>query len=182
MNRRAKPLKKVPQPGAVPTFSERTKNHFESHRRAWTVGGLIAVVGLVATLVTILDTAVPWVWKLSSHYQTKTEAEVDTKKILNQITETESKISQAETRVKLEALAHDKIDRRNDAWQSVGISRIEILILRNRVNECNVMKQRAKALTSLEISVCQQYDDELKQGQDRFEKQRDLAQSLSRSQ
>lgn len=145
------------KPKAPPARWVRARAAINSHPKiAW--GTLAAIFG-------ILGIVVPWVISWEARYQRKVEAEAEISKL------------RADTQA--EAKAHEKVDRRADAWQGVGLSRIEVLILRNRVNECNVARAGKATMTALEINVCQQYDDELRQGQARYERSASDAKALS---
>lgn len=48
-----------------------------------------------------------------------------------------------------------------DMWRDVRAFRMEATVARNRVNDCNVMKERQRGLTQLERAVCDQYAQDL---------------------
>jgi hypothetical protein len=137
---------------------DRLRHSINENKATYSVGALI---GAIAILWPIFSAVAPWIEKIDHRYEKRSAAKA------------------AIDELKREAAQHEKVDRRSDAWLGVGQSRIEVLILRNRVNECNVMRQQKRALTGLEISVCQQYDDELRQGQLRLERAQIDAKALS---
>ena len=55
-----------------------------------------------------------------------------------------------------DAKAIELRNARRDAWSSYGIARIESVMLRNRVNECDE-KTAARSLRPIEVASCEQY-------------------------
>lgn len=56
---------------------------------------------------------------------------------------------------------------RKGLWLNVGQIRLEALLLRNRVNDCNDKKSQN--------AICEQYRDELKEVQERYNEARKIA-------
>jgi hypothetical protein len=50
---------------------------------------------------------------------------------------------------------------RDDRWRDVRAYRIEATMARNRLNDCNILKQNKHVLSSLERAVCDQYEQDM---------------------
>lgn len=46
------------------------------------------------------------------------------------------------------------------AWTQKALADQQVLVLRNRVNDCGVRREQGGAMTPIEKAACQQYDDE----------------------
>jgi len=94
----------------------------------------------IAAIVTILAVVIPSMFWLAAQFQTSSKAE-----------------------------AADQRNMRRDAWAAYNIARLEALLLRNRVNECDE-KTAARRLSPPELASCQQYrrefDDATKRAND----------------
>jgi hypothetical protein len=78
-----------------------------------------------------------------------------------------------------EMLAGRTTAQRTSAWITVQLVKNEATAARNRVNDCNVLREKA-ALTPMERGVCKQYDDELPMAQRRYDDALAEANRLSR--
>ena len=64
-----------------------------------------------------------------------------------------------------EFVAHQQHDEAKDAWSAVRQAESDAINRRNRVNDCNVLREKKGALSPLERAVCLQYDDDLRDAQ-----------------
>lgn len=69
---------------------------------------------------------------------------------------------------------------RSDLWRDVRASQVEATLARNRLNDCNLLRERKQGLTALEKAVCKQYEDELDAANKRINVARDAAMALSK--
>ncbi len=75
----------------------------------------------------------------------------------------------ADDKARAELAAHQVNDSRTFAWSSVQAVKNEMVALRNRVNDCNIQKEKVKAMTTLERAACFQYQQEFDDAVRRFE-------------
>lgn len=66
------------------------------------------------------------------------------------------------------------------AWSTVQSVKTEVVALRNRVNDCDIAKDKGQSMTDLERKACSQYYDEFKDAQSRFDEARRSAMLLSK--
>ena len=71
--------------------------------------------------------------------------------------------------------AHKLADLQQGLWRNVAVENInrglidsKLVALRNRVNDCDIDRDRSRPMTSLEARACQQYHDEFKTAQDDY--------------
>lgn len=98
-----------------------------------------------------------------------------------------------ELRMQKQLDEHKLSDARTSLWSTVIANKHELALvdakvvaIRNRVNDCRIAKDRGKPMTTLEISACNQYEEELLLGQKeheitarRLEKSRETAKEAS---
>lgn len=75
--------------------------------------------------------------------------------------------------------AHAQTEARRGAWRDVQTIRLEAVASRNRVNDCDLLKERGRTLTPLERATCAQYSQELDEANKRLEVARTAAMALS---
>lgn len=68
---------------------------------------------------------------------------------------------------------------RNDRWRDVRAYRVEGTIARNRVNDCNILKQNKHVLSSLERATCDQYEQDMKDANNKLMEAQSKAMSIS---
>ena len=66
------------------------------------------------------------------------------------------------------------------AWRDVQAIRTEAVVARNRVNDCELLKERGRGMTPLERATCAQYQAELDDANRRFVEARTLAAEASK--
>ena len=76
--------------------------------------------------------------------------------------------------------SHKAAEARVIAWATVQAIKNETLSLRNRVNDCDIQKDKAKAMTALERAACAQYQQEYDDATRRFNEARRSAGELSK--
>jgi hypothetical protein len=69
---------------------------------------------------------------------------------------------------------------RRDAWAAYSIKRIEVILVRNRVNECIAMKQSRAPLLAVQLAACHDYEVEFAESSRQLEKLRDEAMSFGK--
>ena len=79
-------------------------------------------------------------------------------------------------RLRDEATARNRVASRADAWSLVATKRLEAVILRNRVNDCDAKKD----LSPIERNACLQYRTELDTAQHAYDRMLKEAQDASR--
>lgn len=80
-------------------------------------------------------------------------------------------------KIRDEAHTHALIDARSSAWTLVATKRLEVLSLRNRVNDCRALP---KQQSTLERSACLQYEDEFAKATQEYQKMQNDAMNASR--
>lgn len=108
--------------------------------------------GTLASVVSVLGAVIFvgfWIVGVYQGLQTKPEA-----KELADLLRAEFKVEIANVRG--EENRRGASDRQKAAWAAVQSKRIEVVLLRNRVNDCNAKKTKSQ----MEQDVCKQYDDE----------------------
>jgi hypothetical protein len=125
-------------------------------RNWFTPGNIGVAVGVVATLAG----AVTWV---DHHFISADEAQA------------------METRIMGEARARESRVMRRLEWAAVTDARRDAIVARNRVNECNIKREKKdETMSQLERSVCAQYDDDLHLAQGEYEKALSAAKAMSK--
>jgi hypothetical protein len=81
-------------------------------------------------------------------------------------------------RLRNEAKADRLAMQRAQAWAAVATKRLELLVLRNRVNDCHAIAHKS----SVEASACKQYEDEFAEATDAHHRLIQSATELSRTQ
>lgn len=144
--RRGSRVAKPTKPKAVPKapMHERMKEAWYQHP--------VAIVSAVLVFVGAAVSAAPAIQWAFGYYQTSENA----------------KLMAAQLRAELDA--YREAQRRSGAWGNVGDLRRDTVLARNRVNDCNLLKERKSGLTILEKNVCKQYDDELTLATDKFDR------------
>ena len=111
----------------------------------------LAVLGAIATVVTILAGVGPVTTALFGYYATQADL-----------------------------IEHKESDALAAARQAVRDWRIEATLARNRVNDCDIIKDRGKAQSDLERRACAQYREELSVAQQRYYKARETVAELNK--
>lgn len=154
--RKASRVAKPTKPKAVPKapMHERMKEAWYQHPVA-IVSGVLIFLGAAVSATPAIQWAV-------GYYQTSENAKA------------------MEARLRAELEAYKTVKQRNDAWAKSQDLRRDTVLARNRVNDCNLLKERKSGLTPLEKNVCQQYDDELRLATSKFDKAQSDADSMSK--
>lgn len=70
---------------------------------------------------------------------------------------------------------------RSDLWRDVRAFGMEAIVARNRVNDCNLMRERKnQVLSQLERNVCKQYEEDLAEANRRVIEARNAAMALAK--
>lgn len=150
------PKRKPPPAPAKAPMHERIKD-------AWYKHPLAIVIGIIAFLGS-LSAATPITQWMLGYYFTSEKAQA------------------MEARLHGELEAYKVLDQRTAAWAAVGDARRDTVLARNRVNDCNLLKQRKNySLTVLEQNICTQYDEELRLATQQFDRASETARDMSRS-
>lgn len=111
----------------------------------------VATLGTIATLVAVLSGIAPLlIWAL--HYYA-THEELET---------------------------HKSTEARVTAWGTVQSLKTEQLVLRNRVNDCEIRKETPGKVSALERQACAQYQQEFDDASRRFIEARKVATEMSK--
>lgn len=70
--------------------------------------------------------------------------------------------------------------RRTAAWQARALADQKVLVLRNRVNDCDIRKEQQPPMSVLERTACRQYLDEFNYSVEAASEALRVAKSLSR--
>lgn len=126
-------MKQPTSPKLRPKRSERVEGFIRS--RPW------LSVASVATVIGLLTQVLPGLLWVKGYFQTTEEARSQ--------------------EVRLTTLYHagEAQNAKRDAWSAYNTTRVETVLLRNRVNECEE-KIEARALRPKEIAACKQYTRE----------------------
>lgn len=84
-----------------------------------------------------------------------------------------------ETRITARSQQRESAIMRKLAWSAVTDAKRDAIVARNRVNECNIKRDKREPFTALERAVCTQYEDDLHNAQVAFEAAQQLAKSTS---
>lgn len=142
-----------PKPAKPPTH-ERLKAAWYRHPVA-IISGVLAFLGAAVSATPAIQWAV-------GYYQTSSDAK------------------EQEIRLHAEIEAHKIVERRTNAWAMVQDLRRDTVLSRNRVNDCNLLRERTSGLTTLEKNVCDQYRDDLEQATKKYNEAVQQAQALSK--
>jgi len=154
-------------PKPKPSLRARSATHFRNHPAiAW---------GTLAAIFTILGVIVPggwFVWRmleLAEHASATYETKID------------SSAKFAEAIGRIEKVNSDLVGtKRNAAWLFVGQARMDVTALRNRVNDCDIRKEKHETMSALERAACSQYQQEFADAQRRFIDAQTTANNVSR--
>lgn len=169
-------LLKGPRKRAEPCVDEhphwhKVRDHFVNNVRLWA-----SAVGAVVVLGGYMITTWSWLKDQVDSFHTDAEAAIEYKKLRDEAqieySKLRAEIDQRVTKINSDLQAAAARVERKQLWSTVGQIRLEALILRNRVNECNERK--------LQTAACEQYKDELKETQDRFNEARKIAVEASK--
>lgn len=122
----------------------------ERLKTAWSTHPWFSISTVVG-LLTIATIAAPWLNDALGYFETSANA----KKI-------------------------EKDIRREMAWGSVQSVRAEVIALRNRLNDCNIKRDKKEEMTSLEHSACDQYQEEFDEATRRWNSAKDAAMKKSK--
>ncbi len=116
---------------------------------AWIHHPIVSLSTIIG-VVTLISMLAPGVFWAISHFQTVDDA----KKVENEL-------------------------RRNIAWGLVQSIKTESIALRNRVNDCDIRKDKQDQMTRLERDACAQYQQEFDDATRRFNEARKAALEIS---
>lgn len=143
---------KKPKPAASTSTWVRARQVVASHPKiSW---------GTLAAIVTVFGIIGPWVysgWKSWDERYVKTDAYVIEIAALRAEAKAEYAKIRSESQSKFDAIL------RKLAFSAAADARRDTVVLRNRVNDCNVrIQQRTPPMVPFEIAACEQYKDELR--------------------
>lgn len=128
--------------------------------------------GTAASAVSVLGAVILvgfWIVGVYQGLQTKPEA-----KELADLLRAEFKVEIAN--VRSEENRRGASDRQRSAWAAVQSKRIEVVLLRNRINDCDARKTKSQ----MEQDVCKQYNEEWAEAARVFERLQAEAMNASR--
>lgn len=142
---------------------KRVKASFTTHIRLWA-----ATVAAIVALGSYMVSSTLWIKAQIESFHTDVEAHEQYAKLRKEAADEYIKL-RAEMKALNDAVAMDlkgliaSLERKG-LWLNAGQIRIEALVIRNRVNDCNDKKSQS--------SSCEQYRDELKEVQERYNEAR----------
>ena len=121
-------------PKAKPQMSARLTATWHNHP--------LFTLGTIVSLFTLITLGSPWINSAFHYFETADEA----------------KQREASLRA---LIANDERERkRENAWARVQSIKNSQIALRNRVNDCDIKKDKRDTMTPLERQACKQYQDE----------------------
>lgn len=128
----------------------------------WSLGTLISVIAILPTIAAALAWAFGFI---------ETTATADRR---------EAKLHGEILTLKADTDAHKISDARTSAWAYVQSLKNEQMALRNRVNDCDIKKDKRESMTSLERGACTQYQQEFDDATRRYNDARATATATAR--
>ena len=148
-------------PKAKPKAAKPEVRMSERLTQTWHHHPLVSL-GTIATVVTIIVSVAPWVTGYIKNFETVESAK------------------RANDAVMVLIEAHKVNDARTQAFTTVQLLRQETVTQRNRVNDCEIKKDKKDKMTTLERSACAQYQQEFDDATRRFNDARKTAMDSTR--